>query len=172
MTRCTEKLLAGDCSGRITLIDCNSFELRNFSISNCEIEKVAWNPHSSNIFVASTDKGMIETFDLRSPQSINRTEAHADSVTDLAFSRKCPNLLVSAGADQKIKVWDTASNRMKLVHEYDQANVGKIFALSANPDLPFVFAVGGDNRLKNLEVIDISNIDNSKCNFKKYLVLF
>jgi WD40 repeat protein len=153
--------LAGDCSGRITLIDCNNFELQHFALADCEIEKVTWNPHSPTAFVASTDKGAIYTFDLRSPGPVSQTDAHSDSVTDLAFSSKCPNLLVSAGADQKIKVWDTAKNRLQLVHEYEQANVGKIYALSANPDLPYVFAVGGDNRLKNLEIMDISNIENS-----------
>jgi hypothetical protein len=42
-------------------------------------------------------------------------------------------------------------------------NVGSILSLNANPDLPFVIAVGGDNnKSENFKIIDISMSKNGK----------
>jgi len=45
----------------------------------------------------------------------------------------------------------------EFITEFSDLNVGSILSLSANPDLPFVLAVGGDNnKSENFKVLDIS----------------
>lgn len=153
-------LLIGDCGGKITLVDCNALSKQTYTIANNEIEKVIWNPNSVNNFVASTDKGTIHLYDVRSKNEIKCVQAHQDSVTDLTFSIN--NLFLSASADGDIKIWDLSSNDFKLIDTYKESNVGRIFAIACNPDHPLTFAVGGDSKSKSIEVIDLSKLESGK----------
>ena len=75
------------------------------------------------------------------------------------MSARCPGLLVSSNKDGTIKVWDVKNHlEPKLVHE-KQTNLGQIICLEACCDTPFVFAVGGDNKASNLNVYNLSTID-------------
>lgn len=155
------KLLVGDCDGKLSLVDCNALSIQAYSITNKEIEKVIWSPNSIHNFLASTDKGTIHLFDTRVKDEIQNVQAHQDSVTDLTFSVQ--NLFLSASADGSIKIWEL-SNDFKLIDTYKESNVGKIFAIKTNPDHPLICAIGGDNKSKSIEVIDLSKIESGKIN--------
>lgn len=154
-------MLVGDCDGKITLVDCNALSMQTYAIPNNEIEKVLWSPEQANLFVVSTDKGTVHLYDSRVKNELQRVQAHDDSVTDLAFSQS--NLLLSACADGNLKIWDLSANSFKLVDTYSESNVGRIFAISSNPDRPLTIAVGGDSKRKSIEVIDLSKLEAGKC---------
>jgi len=157
------KLLIGDCDGKISLVDCNALSIQNYSIANNEIEKVCWIPNSLHNFLASTDKGTIHLFDSRVKDEISNVQAHQDSVTDLTFSSA--SLFLSASADGDIKIWNLDSNNFKLIDTYKEVNVGKIFAIACNPDHPLIVAVGGDNKRKSIEIVDLSKVESGKLIF-------
>lgn len=152
--------MVGDCEGKISLIDCNTLSIQTYSIKNNEIEKVIWIPNFQHNFISSTDKGTIHLYDTRVKDEIRNVKAHDDSVTDLAFSMN--NLFLSASADGDIKIWEFNSNDFKTIATYKETNVGKIFALSTNPDYPNIIAVGGDNKGKSIEIIDLTKFDAGK----------
>ena len=59
--------------------------------------------------------------------------------------------------DKLVKIWDIGEKSAHFVTEYNDLNVGAILSLTANPDLPFIIAVGGDNnKSENFKIIDIS----------------
>ena len=159
------KLAIGDCEGKITLVDCNSLSIQNYLIASNEIEKVIWQPNSIFNFIASTDKGTINLFDTRTKDVIKSVQANANSVTDLTFATD--NLLLSACENGDIKIWELSSSNFNLIDTYKDCNVGRIFALSSNPDFPLTCAVGGDNKAKSIEVIDLSKLQSGKIFFLK-----
>lgn len=74
------------------------------------------------------------------------------------MSTSCPGLLVSSNKDGTVKVWDVINHlEPQLVFE-KQTNSGHIICLEASCNGPFAFAIGGDNKANNLNVLNLSSI--------------
>lgn len=70
--------------------------------------------------------------------------------------------------EKVVKIWDLCENEVKFIKETDP-QVGTILSLSANPDLPFVFAISGDNNAENLKIVDISEFKQVKNHFSDFI---
>lgn len=159
----TNVLLVGDDGGKASLIDCASGSAKKWNVCRDEIEKVAWNVSDPYTFFCATNTGSIVAMDCRNEQSqLYLVKAHDDMVSGMEFSSSVAGCLVTA-SDKSLKIWKVTPKGAEFVKEL-QPQVGKILSVAANPDLPFVFAVGGDNGAQNFKVIDISTSkDGNHC---------
>ena len=83
----------------------------------------------------------------------------------LSLSSSCPGLLVSTCDDGIVKVWDVLDHQALQPVWESKSNVGKILCLNANPESPFIFSAGGDNKSNNYKVFDFAQISTGKLNF-------
>lgn len=192
-------MLTGDCSGRASLIDCQSGSVKKWNVCKDEVEKVMWNRYNPFTYFVATSEGFVYCIDSRNESSnLFTLKAHSQMISGVElryvdssgkvfytafhlpctiFSSSCNGCLVTASADKLVKVWDVKENQPKFVKEIDP-QVGTILSLSANPDYPFVFAVSGDNIAENMKVLDISTfkagkfLDTSSCFYNFSLILF
>ncbi|KAF5276887.1 hypothetical protein FQA39_LY06438 [Lamprigera yunnana] len=155
-----QTLLAGGSDKTIKLFDCRHPEdYKTWKISG-EAEKICWNPFETNLFLVGTNNGNIHCFDSRQELAVwTITEAHEKDVTGLNISPHCPGLLLTCSADESVKIWDyTKQAPPSVVYERNfQMNI--VHCLDLCPDLPFVLAAGGDNKMNNFTVFDLQNID-------------
>ena len=80
------------------------------------------------------------------------------------MSATCPGLLVSTSDDGIIKVWDVNNHEELQPVWENKTSLGKILCLNSNPDSPFVFSAGGDNKANNYKVFDFSLISSGELN--------
>lgn len=151
-------LLAGACDNKVRMLDCRSNDTFQAWKVDGEVESVLWDKQSQNThnFLVSTDAGTVYGFDGRKDKPLWTLDAHHKSCTALSMSPTCPGCLVTASMDETVKVWDVASDKPALIEEL-KMNLGVIQCLSACPDWPFVFCMGGDNKENNFKVWDIRN---------------
>ncbi|KAI1298413.1 Periodic tryptophan protein 1 -like protein [Halotydeus destructor] len=162
-----EKLLIGDCKGNLTLADCKSLSFKAWSTAKqTEIENVCWNTSSPSYFFAGTDKGLVYCFDIRvEDKPVYTISAHDEEVSGMALSSSCPGLLVTTSSDKKLKIWDVGTEKANFTEEFPRVKVGRILGLAANPDEPFVFAVGGDAKTNNFKVVDLLTLKSVESHF-------
>lgn len=162
-------LLTGDCSGRASLIDCQSGSVKKWNVCKDEVEKVMWNRYNPFTYFVATSEGFVYCIDSRNESSnLFTLKAHSQMISGVELSSSCNGCLVTASADKLVKVWDVKENQPKFVKEIDP-QVGTILSLSANPDYPFVFAVSGDNIAENMKVLDISTFKAVRDHFSSRL---
>ena len=73
----------------------------------------------------------------------------------MSLSSHCPGLMVTAGEDQLVKVWDVQDKtnpKFILEHSLD---IGRLLSLECSVDQPFVIAIGGDEGDNNFVVFDL-----------------
>lgn len=75
----------------------------------------------------------------------------------VALSSQCPGMLMTAGADGKLKTWDILDGMPSLVYSQEQ-KLGALLCLEACPDLPFIACLGGENKNHNFTVVDAMDI--------------
>jgi hypothetical protein len=75
----------------------------------------------------------------------------------VALSFQCPGMLMTAGADGKLKTWDIVDGQPSLVYDKEQ-KLGALLCLEACPDLPFIVCLGGDKKDYNFTVVDAMDI--------------
>lgn len=167
-------LLAGDLNKNVSLIDTRSSSVVCKWQLTGEVEKVRWVPSSQTNFLVSDDQGYVYYYDIRQSGSNNQQpqvkfHAHQISVTGLEFSPKCSDMLVTASADDTIKVWDTKeafgstkNSQPKLVKELTDLKVGSILSLKICPDSLAMIAVGGDNKCNSFKTYDLTNEKEGK----------
>jgi len=161
-----ETLLVGDAKGDITIADCKSMSEKKWSIKNVEIEIVKWNHFMPYYFFAATDAGSVYCFDARvDKKPVYSMSAHTEDVTGMEMSSSCPGCLVTTSRDRTLKVWDVAADKATFIAELPKLKVGKIWSLAANPDEPFIFAIGGDAKSDNFRVVDITTAKAVEANF-------
>lgn len=135
---------------------------------NADVETVQWgsNVTEGMIFV-STEDGVVSVFDPRKggmSQCAASWRGHDGPTTACAISSDIAGLMVTAGVDKYIRVWDlrllATGEPAKLVYER-KSSTGALFALSLNGlsdkdsnASPFVVAFGGAKGV--LSVIDLA----------------
>ncbi|KAK2588421.1 hypothetical protein KPH14_004420 [Odynerus spinipes] len=163
----THQLLTGCADKFARLFDCKEESSVKTWETPGEVERVLWNHFNANHFLISTNNGYLEYYDIREDKPIWQVKAHETEVTGLSLSPLYQGLLVTSSNDSVVKVWDILDNKDPCVVWEKKTNLGALQCLAANPDSPFVFAVGGDNKAHNFKVIDLSEISEVCNRFKQ-----
>ncbi|XP_021926363.1 periodic tryptophan protein 1 homolog isoform X2 [Zootermopsis nevadensis] len=152
-----QTLLVGSCDKLARVFDCRMEDShRDWSVSG-EVEHVLWNHFSPFHFLVSTNSGSVHCVDCRSDAPLWELNAHSKEVTGVALSSQCPGMLMTAGADGKLKTWDILDGKPSLVYSQEQ-KLGALLCLEACPDLPFIACLGGENKNHNFTVVDAMDI--------------
>lgn len=160
-------LLTGCCDGTVKLFDCRNPEtvntdLKLWQYTGHEIERVVWNGNDSNYFWVGTNKGQLHYCDIRQEgQSVWSVDAHTDEISSILPHVGHKNMLTTTSADGVLKVWKYDASKATSVYEED-VDIGRIQCGSVCPDNSFTIAVGGDNRKKQMRLIDVRDFDSGK----------
>jgi len=169
-------LLAGDLNRNVSVIDTRTRTVTNKWKLAGEVERVRWIPGDHSKFLVSDDQGIVYCFDTRyqgDNQPLVKFQAHDISVTGLEFSPKCEDMLVTASADDTVKVWDTSPMlrgssknttgiEPTLIKEITEIRVGNILSLRMCPNSLARIAVGGDSKCNSFTTYDLTNEEEGK----------
>ncbi|XP_023954971.2 periodic tryptophan protein 1 homolog [Bicyclus anynana] len=150
-----QTLLSGACDGRARVTDCRAADAHKAWSLAPEIERVVWDSRNPFCFAMSNNEGKVAYVDCRQDEPLWTISAHGKEVTGLILSEKVPGLMVTVGADEMLKTWDISSSEAVQVSER-ACKVGQVLCAAPCPDAPYAVAVGGDNKERFIEMVDLS----------------
>lgn len=160
-------LLAGACDGTVRLFDCRTVSENGeenyleWKLSG-EVESATWNPLDPQYFMSATNDGQIHYIDIRSKGKILWSKkAHEKEVSGVAISPYVQGMLTTVSSDGFLKVWDYDKKDAKTVHT-EAMKIGSILCLDSCPENPFVVAIGGTLKSRNLRVVDLLEYDDGE----------
>jgi len=117
----------------------------------------------------STEDGLVTCYDGRmtGSASIFTLQAHDEATCSLDFNPRIPHCLVTCSFDKTAKIWDVLDQRPSLVHTRDMG-MGKLFAASFCPDVPYSVAVAGGKG--KVDVWNTSNLTAVRKRFDSRLL--
>ncbi len=112
-----------------------------------DVETITWHPHDTYLLSVASEDGTVETHDVRSfaGTPLVSFKAHDKAVSALTCSTGVKGMVVTASADQKIKVWDYTKiegQAPKLVAEKNPG-MGELYCCHFYRDSPWFIAAGG-----------------------------
>lgn len=148
-------LLSGSFDKTIALVDARAptQAAKIFSLS-ADVESLAWDPHSTNRFVVSTEDGFVRAFDTRhsgntSSSSEGATSnplfllhAHDKAACAVSFNPRFRDFLATSSTDKTVKLWDLANDAPSCVAS-ENPKLGAIFTISFCGDSSYWLAMGG-----------------------------
>lgn len=162
-------LLVGSCDGKVKVFDCRATTNDSASFQTWElegeVERVFWNWHNKDQFVASTNDGRIHYVDVRQQHPLWSKEIHEKEVTGLLLSSRVKGMMTTASADGSLKVWDYNDEDARLVYKKNP-KMGVLQCLGECPENPFIVALGGDLKTKNFSVVNLLDNENVSEAFK------
>ncbi|XP_022914703.2 uncharacterized protein [Onthophagus taurus] len=103
----------------------------NSSTANCSssyripnsktLSTLRTHPSKRNLLMAGCEEGLVAVWDCYRTNRIHKHQTHQAIVTDVAFSPRRNDLIVSCGLDRKFVFWDIASNGMVLQQFLDRS---------------------------------------------------
>lgn len=163
-------LLTGCCDGTVKLFDCRNPEtintdLKLWTFAGAEIERVAWDPNNANNFFAATNTGQLQYCDIRQEgQAVWSVAAHSDEISSVVPSHSLNGLLSTTSADGSMKIWKYDATGATIVHETD-LGIGRVQCGNICPENGFMIAFGGDNRKKQLRLVDVREFDTGNIKY-------
>ncbi|XP_017779248.1 PREDICTED: periodic tryptophan protein 1 homolog [Nicrophorus vespilloides] len=157
-------LLAGGCDNTVRVFDCRNLESHLSWTIDGEAERICWNPLEPYMFFVGTSNGSVQCIDCRNGPMWSM-KAHEKEVTGMSISGQCPGLLVTASTDGMFKVWDFKQENQPALIEERNLKLEGVHCLELCPDSPFVIAAGGDNKMNNFKVLNLTSIEQVEAAF-------
>ena len=116
-----------------------------------DVETVMWNPHDSNQFYVTTEKGIIHLFDTRkaplqseASKAVWQLQAHDESISSFDVSPIVPGFLATGSTDKMVKLWNVQPTGPSMVVSRN-LDVGRVFSttFAPDPEVAFRLAVAG-----------------------------
>ncbi|GBP18494.1 Periodic tryptophan protein 1 homolog [Eumeta japonica] len=172
-----QTLLSGCCDGVARVIDCRTSDAHRAWPGPGEIERVVWDVHNPYCFAVSNNEGKVSYIDCRQTDPLWSISAHEKEVTGLLISEQCAGLMVTVSTDGKMKTWDIKKLvYSKLLIDLSQSGapsqvseragrVGQALCAALCPDAPFSLAIGGDNKERYIEMVELDINEEVKNRF-------
>lgn len=157
---CKQVILVGDDKGNAHVLDGRSSSSKSWKFRGSEVETVMWDQLRCDNFFVATNEGLFVYCDSRmESSSVYTIKAHDAAVTGMAQSPVRKDCLATVSADKTVKIWNISSaDKASFVVEHPKVKIGRILTISACPDEPFIFAVGGDSVSDNYQVLDVGKL--------------
>jgi len=158
-----QSLLTASFDKTAVVVDCRSPDVfKSWALSG-ECEQVLCDDFSPYNFFVSTDDGIVAYFDVRTDTPVFKVHAHDQEVTGISLSKAVPGCLTTVSADEMLKVWSYKDNKPVCVLSRNM-KMGGINFVTACPDLPLTFAMGGQK--DGLRMLDLLETSQGKEHFQ------
>ncbi|KAI1127907.1 WD40 repeat-like protein [Nemania abortiva] len=127
-----------------------------------DVENVKWDPHDSNFFYVSTEKGIIHYFDIRNiPSSPSASkpvwtlQAHDESLSSFDINAHVPGFMATGSTDKTVKLWNIQPSGPAMVVSRN-LDIGRIFSANFAPDAEVAFRLAVAGSKGTMHVWDTS----------------